>query len=126
MNRVRGSGQARQRVRIGAPDPSLTPVAGLAAVTELVDRLGLVEELDTGIGPVKQRDRGLTAGQFLVALACCQLTGGDYLVSLDRCRADRVAQVLGPVATPPSTTAATLAKRIDADRRAGSRRPSRR
>jgi len=33
----------RQRSRIGAPDPSLPPVAGLA-VTELVERLRLVDQ----------------------------------------------------------------------------------
>jgi len=101
------------------PDASLTPVAGLVAVTELVDRVGLVAELDAAIGPIKTRARGLMAGEFLVSLACCQLTGGDFMVALDRRRADAVGERLGPVPSPASTTAATLAKRVDADRRAG-------
>jgi hypothetical protein len=116
------------RVRIGASDPSLTGCAGLVAVSELVDLLGVVQALDDGVaaagdqaglGPFKQRARGLTAGEFLVAVACCQATGGDFLVALDRCRADAVGQLLGPVASPASTTAATLAKRLTAGRRAG-------
>src|SRR5680860_1212591 len=41
------------------------------------------------------------------------------MIALDRCRGDRVGQALAPVPTPPSTTAATLAKRIDADQRLG-------
>jgi Transposase DDE domain group 1 len=106
-------------VEIGASDSSLTPVAGLVAVTEVVDRLGVVEELDAGVGPIKQRARGLSAGEFLTSLACCHLTGGDFLVALDRRRADTVGECLAPVPTPASTTAATLARRIDATRRAG-------
>lgn len=38
---------------------------------------------------------------------------------LDRCRHDAVGQLLSPAPTPPSTTAATLAKRINAERRVG-------
>ncbi|MFZ5870088.1 MAG: hypothetical protein ACOYXW_06125 [Actinomycetota bacterium] len=71
-------------MEIGTPDPSLTSAAGLVAVSELVDRLDVVAELDRAIGPIKQRARGLSAGQFLVALASCQMTGGDFLVALER------------------------------------------
>jgi len=52
-------------VRIGRPDASLTGLAGLVCVDELVGRLGIVAELDRGIGPVKDRDRGASAGQLL-------------------------------------------------------------
>ncbi len=76
------------RVRIGRPDPTLTGMAGLAAVTELVDRLGLVEALDAGIGPLKRRVRGLTGGQLLVGMAVSQLRGESSLAGLDRSRAD--------------------------------------
>lgn len=39
MNRTRsGAGKTRQRPRIGAPDPALTPNAGLAVITEVLDR----------------------------------------------------------------------------------------
>ena len=37
MNRLRGTHRGRHQVLIGAPDPSLTSVAGMLAVTELVD-----------------------------------------------------------------------------------------
>ena len=63
MRRIRGGSRRRQRVRAGAPDASLTANAGLAAVTELCDRLGVAEELDAAVGPIKQRDRGFGAGE---------------------------------------------------------------
>ena len=55
MGRVREIRRLRRRVRVGAPDPALTPVSGLAAVTELVDRLGMIERLDAAVGPIKTR-----------------------------------------------------------------------
>jgi hypothetical protein len=85
----------------------------MLTVTELVDRLGVVSALDNAVGPIKQRARGLTGGEFLVGLASAQLAGEDYLVGLDRRRADTAGGLLAPVATAPSTTAATLAKRFD-------------
>lgn len=85
----------------------------MLAVAELVDRIGVVAALDERVGPIKQRARGLSGGEFLVGLACAQLAGEDYLVGLDRRRADKAGAVLAPVATAPSTTAATLAKRFD-------------
>ena len=97
---------------MGASDPTLTPVAGMVAVTELVDRLGMVTALDGQVGRIKQRARGLSAGEFLVGLATAQMAGEDYLVGLDRRRADTAGTVLGPVPVAPSTTAATLARRF--------------
>jgi hypothetical protein len=120
VNRVRTRTQVRQRrVAIGASDPALTPNAGLAAVTELVDRLGVTAALDAGIGSVKQRGRGMTGGELLVSLASCQLTGGDHLVSLDRLRADTAGQELVSVPTPASTTAAGVARRFTPEHLAG-------
>jgi hypothetical protein len=69
VSRVRGSKQARQQVRIGAPDASLTAVSGMAAVSELCDRLGVVEALDGAVGSIKARARGHSAGALLVGLA---------------------------------------------------------
>lgn len=86
----------------------------MLAVTELVDRVGVVDVLDRQIGAIKQRARGLSGGEFLVGLACAQLAGEDYLVGLDRRRADKAGGLLAPVLTAPSTTAATLAKRFEA------------
>jgi hypothetical protein len=56
-------GRKRQRVRIGAPDRALTRVSGVAAVTELCDRLGVVQ----AVGPIKQRED--VAGQVLASVA---------------------------------------------------------
>ncbi|GEL20924.1 hypothetical protein [Pseudonocardia asaccharolytica] len=53
-------------MRVGAPDESLTRFSGLAAVSELTDRLGVIDRLDAAVGPIKARGRGFTAGQVLV------------------------------------------------------------
>ena len=112
MDRLRDIRRLRRWVRVGAPDPSLTPVSGMAAVSELVDRLGMVRRLDAAIGPIKARDRGFTGGQLLVGMAGAQLAGEDFLVGLDRRRADVAGQVLAPVSGLSSTTAAGLARRF--------------
>jgi Transposase DDE domain group 1 len=113
VKRIRsGAGRSRQQPRIGAPDPALTPNAGLAAVTELCGRLGVIGALDAAVGPIKQRDRGFGAGQLLVGLAAAQLAGEDFLVGLDRQRADAAGQQIAPVPGLASTTAAGLARRV--------------
>ena len=60
--------------RIGAPDASLTAVSGIAAVSELCDRLGVVEALDGAVGSIKARARGHSAGALPVGLA----TAGNH------------------------------------------------
>jgi hypothetical protein len=112
-------GRRRPRVVIGEPEASLTGVSGLVAVDELVGKLALTQTLDEAIGAFKQRERGLSAGELLVAVASCQLAGGDHLVSLDRLRADAAGQRLMSLKTPPASTAAGLAKRFTSDRLAG-------
>ncbi|MGH3831435.1 MAG: hypothetical protein ACRDRS_13475 [Pseudonocardiaceae bacterium] len=62
VDTLRDMRRLRRRVRIGAPDASLTRVSGMAAVCELVDRLGMVKLLDAVIGPIKTRRRGYSAG----------------------------------------------------------------
>jgi len=109
----------RKRVRLGKADVSLTGSSGVVAVCEADRVLGLTKILDRHLPGFKQRDRGLTAGQTLTAIASCQLAGGDHLVSLDRRRADTAGQELEPVATPASTTAAGLAKRFTTSAFAG-------
>jgi hypothetical protein len=99
-------------VRAGAPDRSLTANAGLAAVTELCDRLGVIEALDAAVGPIKQRDRGFGAGELLTGIAAAQLAGEDFLTGLDRQRADAAGQQITPVPGLASTTAAGLARRV--------------
>ena len=112
MGRVRELKWLRRLVGIGAPDPGLTRFSGMVAVTELVNRLGMITLLDAVIGPIKARDRGLSGGQLLVGMAVAQLAGEDFLVGLDRYRADEAGQVLSPVAGLSSTTAAGLARRF--------------
>src|SRR5205809_3634442 len=100
------------RVGVGAPDVSLTPVSGVVAVAELVGRLGVAGALDDAVGSIKQRDRGLAAGQFLVAVAQAQMCGAQFWIGLDRRRADTAGEALSAVATPASTTAVQLADRF--------------
>ena len=49
MGRVREIHRLRRRVRVAAPDPSLTQYSGMAAVTELVDRLAMIKLLDVAM-----------------------------------------------------------------------------
>jgi Transposase DDE domain group 1 len=112
VGRVREIRRLRRWVRIGAPDPSVTSFSGMAAVTELIDRLGMIRLLDAVVGPIKERDRGFTGGQLLVGMACAQLAGEEFLVGLDRYRADVAGQVLAAVPGLCSTTAAGLARRF--------------
>jgi hypothetical protein len=112
VDRLRGIRRLRRLVGIGAPDRSLTAVSGMVAVTELVDRLSMIKLLDAAIGPIKARDRGHSGGQLLVGMAAAQLAGEDFLVGLDRQRADVAGQVLAPVPGLGSTTAAGLARRF--------------
>jgi hypothetical protein len=112
VSRIRAGGGRRQQARVGAPDPALTPNAGLVAVSELCDRLGVISALDAAVGPIKQRDRGFGAGELLAGIAAAQLAGEDFLTGLDRQRADAAGQQLAPVPGLSSTTAAGLARRL--------------
>src|SRR5947207_4854044 len=107
------------RVCVGVPDGSLTPASDVVAVTELVGRLGMPAALDDAVGSVKQRDRGLSAGEFLVAVAQAQMCGAQFWTGLDRRRADTAGEALSAVATPASTTAVELAQRFGPAQLAG-------
>jgi hypothetical protein len=91
----------------------LTPNAGLLAVGELCDRLRVASSIDRAVGPIKTRDRGHSAGDLLVGIAAAQLAGEDFLVGLDRVRADAAGQRIAPVPGLCSTTAAGLARRME-------------
>src|SRR3954451_22287386 len=52
------------------------------------------------------------AGWAVGGMACAQLVGEDFLVGLDRYRADAAGQVLAAVPGLSSTTAAGLARRL--------------
>jgi hypothetical protein len=113
VKRIRsGAGRSRQQPRIGAPDRSLTPNAGLAVIAELCGRLGVIGALDAAVGPIKQRGRGFGAGELLAGIAAAQLAGEDFLTGLDRQRADAAGQQITPVPGLASTTAAGLARRV--------------
>jgi Transposase DDE domain group 1 len=114
-------GQA-PRIEIVADDPGLTPFGGSAVVGELVRGLELIPALDRaietaprvgGLGPVKQRARGCSPGQLLVAVAESMLCGGDSMLDLERLRADEAGAELRAVAeVPAASTACQLARRF--------------
>ncbi len=54
-------------MRAGAPDAALTPNAGMAAISELCDRLDVTGALDAAVGPVKQRRTGARLAVTVVA-----------------------------------------------------------
>jgi Transposase DDE domain group 1 len=113
-------GQA-PRIEVVADDASLTPFGGSAVVGELVRRLELIPALDRaietapkvgGLRPVKQRARGCSPGQLLVAVAESMLCGGDSMLDLERLRADEAGAELRAVAdVPAASTACQLARR---------------
>ena len=92
MGSIRGDRRKRRQVRVGVADRALTANAGLAAVSELCDRLGVIAALDAAVGPIKQRDGGFGAGELLTGVAVAQLAGEDFLTGLDRQRADVAGQ----------------------------------
>lgn len=107
------------RLVIRADDPTLTAHAGLAISGELVRGLGLVGLLDAEIAaeyraaPVKVRRRGASPGELLLALAECQLAGGECFDDLEDVRADDASAPLRAVASVPSAPAARqLARRF--------------
>lgn len=110
--KIRAGVRPAKRVVIGEPDASLTPNAGVLPVSELVGRLGVVESIDAATGPIKMRNRGFGVGQVLVGMAAAQLAGQDFLVGLDRVRADTVGQALAPVSGLATSTACGLARRV--------------
>ena len=63
----------------------------------VADRLDVIGLPDVAVGPIEQRDRGFGAGELLVGMASAQLAGQDFLVGLDRVRADTAGQALSPV-----------------------------
>lgn len=110
------------RLEVVADEQTLTPFGGSAIVGELVRRLGLIPALDRaiaaaprigGLQPVKQRARGASAAELLVALAESLLVGGDAMQDIERLRADSAGAELRAVAeVPAASTAAQLARRF--------------
>jgi Transposase DDE domain group 1 len=106
------------RIEFRADDPSLTPYAGLAISGEVCRKLRLVPVIDAElaaarVAPVKQRRRGLSAGQLAVAIAEAQLAGAECFDDVQDVRADRAGAPLRAVAaTPSAPTARQLACRF--------------
>ncbi|TJZ98257.1 hypothetical protein [Actinacidiphila oryziradicis] len=118
-SRTPGRRWTRLNVQVGAPDAALTENGGLLLVAELDRVLGVTAALDAGIGPIKERDRGLSGGEFALAMAVVELTGEDHLVGFDHLRADVVGEGLLSAPVPAATTAATLAARFSQVHREG-------
>jgi hypothetical protein len=84
-------------VRAGAPDAALTLDAGMAAISELCDRLDVTGALDAAVWLVKQRDRGYGPCELLAGIAAAQLAGEEP--------AERAAALAGgPVTIDLDTT----------------------
>ena len=64
------------------------------------------------VDPIKQRDRGIGAGEMLSGIAAAQLAREDFLAGLDWQRADATGQQITPVPGPAAATAAGLARQI--------------
>jgi Transposase DDE domain group 1 len=103
---------AAPHVQISADDDHLVPFAGLLLPGELIRRTGLVDRVDTAVDAVKafkQRKRGHTAGELVVALAETMLAGGDHLAHLKVLRQDEAgASLRASTAIPHPRTAGEL------------------
>ena len=107
------------RIEFRADDPSLTPYAGLAICGEAARSLRLTELIDAElaaagrVAAVKQRRRGLSAGEVAVSIAECQLVGAECFDDVEDVRADQAGAGLRAVAlTPSAPTARQLACRF--------------
>ena len=116
---VVNGGRSPGRLVIRADDPSLTPYAGLAISGELARKLRLVDLVDAElaavdrVAPVKQRRRGLSAGELTVAIAEAQLAGAECFDDIEVVRADLALAPWRAVAAMPSaSTARQLAYRF--------------
>jgi hypothetical protein len=90
--------------------------AGLTVTGELARRLRLVELIDAELSaerraaPVKVRRRGASPGELVVAIAECQLVGGECFSDLERVREDHAGRELRAARTPSSPAALQRAK----------------
>src|SRR2546421_1489078 len=96
----------RPKLHPGDDDPSLTAHAGLALTGELVARIGLIEGIDSRLGHLKSRRRGLSPGEFVVSMAESVLAGGSHLSDVERLRADEAGASPRAGASPPAPSTA--------------------
>jgi hypothetical protein len=118
-NKARAPRRRARRVKIGRPDRRLTACGGAEAVREADRVIGIAAVLDRAIGPVKQRRRGLTGGQAVLAGASAMMAGADCMSALDARRRDAAGLELEPVPPPAPTTWAGIASRFGPDQVAG-------
>jgi len=102
-----------------ADDEQLTPDAGLVVIGVLVRTLGLVGLIDGELArerraaAFKQRQRGVSGGELLLALAESQLVGGECFDDVEQLRDDRAgARLRGSWRVPAAATARQLARRF--------------
>jgi hypothetical protein len=99
-------------VRAGAPARSLTANAGLAVLSVLCDRLGVIEALEARSARSSGGTRGLGAGAADRDRGGA--TGREDFVGPDHQRADAAGQRITPVPGRASRTARGMARRITA------------
>jgi Transposase DDE domain group 1 len=76
--------------------------------------LGVISVLDSQVGRLKQRQRGLSVGETMVSMAESMLADGDFMCDLDVLRADHAGAALRAVPDAPApTTFAAAARRFD-------------
>jgi Transposase DDE domain group 1 len=74
-------------------DLTLASHAGIVLIKEMIDRFGLEELIDREID-VKQRERGYTESESILALCWNLILGGEHLSDLDVLRGDPGTQAL--------------------------------
>ena len=95
MNRIRGRRQKRRQARIGAPDPALTPNAGMATVSELPKSARpWVSTLVRTI--FEQPDAGSVRAQHAQVVAALEAKFPQAAAHLDEARDDILALIASP------------------------------
>ena len=87
---MRSIHQAHRKFELDFTDERVTPMAGLAFVAQAAHRLGLLTALDS-LAPCKQRDRGASDQENVLALLGCLTAGCGKLRDLDDLREDEAA-----------------------------------
>lgn len=93
-------------------DVTLASHAGIVLIKEMVDRLGIAELIDQEI-EVKERERGYTESQSILALCWNLILGGEHLSDLDVLRGDPgTQQLLGLESVIAPTTAGEFLRKF--------------
>ena len=93
-------------------DLTLASHAGVVLIKEMVDRLGIAELIDQEI-EVKQRERGYSESESILALCWNLILGGEHLSDLDVLRGDPgTQQLLGLESVIAPTTAGEFLRKF--------------